>query len=165
MTQEERDIAFSQGPFLSAAFLCEKVLREVDGVTSAIRIIDRITHSTIGPELKREMEPFDHNLYLYLALKSGSARGGMELVIRLEDQSGASKTLFTQTINFEGDDERGTNIIAEFRLRITLQGLHWFDIVLDGVRITRIPLRVVYTPQIRQIPGQPGSEPGGSRGP
>lgn len=165
MTQDERSIAFSQGPFLSAAFLCEKVLREADGVTSAIRIVDRINRGTIGPELKRDMDPFEYNLFLYLSLKSGSARGTMELVIRLEDPSATSKPVHTQTINFEGDDERGANIIADLRLRLSLQGLHWFDIFLDGVRITRIPLRVVYLPQIRQAPpGPPGSGPEESEG-
>ncbi len=29
------------GPFLQAAFICEKVLTEADGTVSAIRIIDR----------------------------------------------------------------------------------------------------------------------------
>lgn len=161
MTQDERNIAFSQGPFLSAAFLCEKVLVEGDGVTSAIRIVDRVNHVVIGPELKREMEPFDHSLFLYLTFKSGSARGPMDLNIRLEDPSGTSKSPLTQTINFEGDDERGVNIVAELRLRLELAGLHWFDIILDGVRVTRIPLRVVYSPQVRQVPGQPGSDPQG----
>lgn len=157
MTQDNPNVPFSQGPFLSAAFLCEKVLQEKDGVTSVIRIVDRINRAVIGPELKTEMEPFDHNLFLYLTFKAGKARGPMELNIRLEDPSGASKSPLTQTVNFEGDDERGVNIVADFRLRIQLPGLHWFDIFLDRVRVTRIPLRVLYSPQIRQIPGQPKS--------
>ena len=161
MTQENPSVPFSQGPFLSAAFLCEKVLIEGDGVTSAIRIVDRINHGVVGPELKKEMEPFDHSLFLYLAFKAGSARGPMDLNIRLQDPSGSSKSPFSQTINFEGDDERGANVIAELKLRIDLAGLHWFDIVLDGARVTRIPLRVVYLPQVRQTPGQPGSDPKG----
>ena len=165
MTQDDRNIAFPQGPFLSAAFLCETVLREASGVTSAIRIVDRINHGVVGPELRTEMAPFEYSLFLYLALKSGSARGPMELIIRLEDPSVTSKPIHTQTINFEGDDERGSNIIAELRLQLSFQGLHWFDVFLDGVRITRIPLRVVYLPQIRQAPpGPPGSGQGESEG-
>lgn len=39
------------GPFLSAALLCEKVLVEQDGIKSAIRIIDRVTHAVLGPTL------------------------------------------------------------------------------------------------------------------
>jgi hypothetical protein len=38
------------GPYIGAAFLCEKILQEKDGVLSAIRIVDRITHSAVGPE-------------------------------------------------------------------------------------------------------------------
>ena len=33
----------ADGPFVAAAFICERVLREVDGVLSAMRIIDRVT--------------------------------------------------------------------------------------------------------------------------
>jgi len=165
LAKDPPTVAYSQGPFLNAAFLCEKVLREANGVTSAIRIVDRINRGIIGPELKRDMEPFEYNLFLYLSLKSGSARGPMELVIRLEDPSGTSKSVSTQTLNFEGDDERGATLVADLRLQLSLPGLHWFDIVLDRVRITRIPLRVVYQPQIRQArTGQPESGPGESEG-
>ena len=43
------NIPFDQGPYLSAALLCEKVLEEKDGVKSAIRIIDRVTRTVTGP--------------------------------------------------------------------------------------------------------------------
>ena len=33
----------SDGPYLAAAFLCEKVLQEKDEAVSIIRIIDRVT--------------------------------------------------------------------------------------------------------------------------
>jgi hypothetical protein len=35
--------ATSDGPYLAAAFLCEKVLQEKDEAVSIIRIIDRVT--------------------------------------------------------------------------------------------------------------------------
>ena len=62
-----------RGPYLSAAFLCEKVLEEKDGVKSAIRIIDRVTRTAVGPNPPMEMEPFQYNIVLLLKFKSGLA--------------------------------------------------------------------------------------------
>ena len=53
---------FEQGPYLSAAFFCEKVLVEQDGVKSAIRIVDRVTRTVVHPNPPPEMEPFDYDM-------------------------------------------------------------------------------------------------------
>ena len=158
MTDQHPDVsgAFDQGPFLSAAILCEKVLIEQDGVASAIRIVDRVTQQVSGPQPPDAMEPFEHELTLYLTFKSGAARGPFRLEIRLQKPSGESPAPFTQTLNFEGDDERGVNIINRFQIRVEMPGLHWFDVYLEGHRITRIPLRVIYLPQVMQTYGLPG---------
>ena len=145
MMQEQ----FSQGPYLAAAFLCENILMEADGVASAIRIVDRINHTVALPEPPAQMEPFDYQLTLYVSFKAGSARGPMPLEVRMEKPSGESQNPFRATVNFEGDDERGVNVVATMRMRLEMPGLHWFNVSLDGHRVTRIPLRVVYIPQIR----------------
>lgn len=38
---------FATGPYLNAALICEKMLREADGVLSPIRIIDRYTLNVV----------------------------------------------------------------------------------------------------------------------
>ena len=43
------DYPFATGPYLEAAFFCEKVLQEIDGTKSAIRIVDRINRQIPGP--------------------------------------------------------------------------------------------------------------------
>ena len=46
------------GPYLNAAFLCEKILEEKSGVLSAIRIIDRVTYTyKASPENPSSGEP------------------------------------------------------------------------------------------------------------
>ena len=147
---------FGQGPFLSAAILCEKVLIEQDGVASAIRIVDRVTQQVSSPQPPDPMEPFEHELTLYLTFKSGAARGPINLEIRLQKPSGESPAPMFQTLNFEGDDERGVNVINKFQIRIEMPGLYWFDVYLEGHRITRIPLRVIYLPQVTQTYGISG---------
>ena len=144
---------FESGPYLSAAFLCEKVLTESDNVKSAIRIVDRVTHTVVRPDPPPTMEPFEHQLVLYLRFKSGSARGPMSLEVRFTKPSGESPTPLQQTINFEGEDDRGTDVVGNMNLKLDLAGLYWFDVYLDRERLTRIPLRIVYFPQIRQTGG------------
>ena len=140
---------FSQGPFLAAAFLCETVLQEQDGRHSIIRIIDRINRQAIGTDPPEDMLPFDYSLDLYLSFKAGSARGPMMLRVRLEKPDGSSSEVFARELYFEGDDERGVNNVAHLRLGIGLTGLHWFDVILADQRVTRVPLRVAYSREIR----------------
>ena len=147
---------FESGPYLSAAFLCERVLIEADGVKSAIRIVDRINHQPVVSETAAGMEPFDFRLFLLLRFKSGSARGPMQLEVRFVKPSGESPPPLKQTVNFEGEDDRGIDIVARFDLKLDQAGLFWFDVLLENERVTRIPLRVVYLPRIRQRSGSTG---------
>ena len=68
------------GPYLSVAVLCEKVLREADGVSSIIRIVDRITVSAKGKEAPPDMPPVPVNLTAVIGRVDGiphAAPGGV----------------------------------------------------------------------------------------
>jgi hypothetical protein len=147
LTQE---VLFSQGPYLAAAFLCETLLQEGDGKNSPIRILDRITHSVMGSEPPEKMEPFKYQITLYVSFKAGSARGPMMLEVRLQKPSGESPSPFAQELNFEGDDERGVNVVGQLQMEFETAGLYWFDVYLGGHRVTRIPFRVIYSRAVRQ---------------
>jgi hypothetical protein len=148
-----------RGPYLSAAFLCEKVLEEKDGVKSAIRIIDRIIHTVVHPFPPEKMEPFDYPVCLYILLKSGDARGPMTLRVTLVKPSGESPPPLEQTVVFEGEEDRGVDIIGNLTINFDQPGIYWFDVELGGIQLTRIPLRVVYVPQPRRIHGPGGYPP------
>lgn len=139
---------FDRGPYLSAAFLCEKVLVERDEVKSAIRIFDRTTHAAAGPTPPQQMEPFDYEFALFLRFKSGEARGPMQLRVTLIRPSGESPTPTVQQIYFEGEEDRGVDIVGRMRVRVTMPGVHWFIIHLDDEIVTRVPWRVIYSPVI-----------------
>lgn len=151
---------FDGGPYLSAAFLCERVLAEADGTKSAIRIVDRINHRPTVSEPAEELKPFGLRLFLFLRFKSGSARGPMALEVRLTKPSMESRTPIQQSVNFEGEDDRGIDFVAGLDLRVDEAGLHWLDVFLEGELVTRIPLRVVYLPQVRRRGGQAGGPQG-----
>ena len=153
------ELPFDRGPFLVCAITCEKVLEEKDGVKSAIRMIDRITRTVVGPSPPKEMEPFERELTLLIRLKSGSARGTYPLEIRLVKPSGESPPPLLQNVYFEGEEDRGLDIVANMRVKFDLTGVYWFHVYLDGVRLTQVPLRIIYMPQVRQIHGPSGGPP------
>ncbi len=131
------------GPYLSVAALCERVLTEGDGVLSAIRIVDRITHVASDPGAPEEMPPIPVSLTALVVLKSGAARGRHALKIRPEDPAGMRLPEISLPILFEGED-RGASVVVNLALQVQREGLYWFDVYLDEERITRMPMRVVY---------------------
>ena len=79
------------GPYVSAAVFAEKILVERDGTKSLIRVIDRVTRATVGPQPPDTMEPFDWQATLFVSLKPGQARGGMSFRIIMEAPSGLTQ--------------------------------------------------------------------------
>lgn len=160
--------AFGRGPYLSAALLCEKVLVEQDGVKSAIRIVDRITRTVVSPSPPAEMESFEHDLVLLLKFKSGWARGVHVVRVEMAKPSGERLPSITNSVLFEGEEDRGVDIIGHIRMKLEQTGIYWLYIYLNDVPLTQIPFRVIYMPQVRQLqppsggpqpPQEPGSQP------
>ena len=145
----------SQGPYVTA-LLCERVLEEKDGIKSAIRIIDRITHVRMGPNPPRALEPFDYLVTMLIKIKSGAARGGYSILVHLLKPSGETKEVLRQAVSLEGDDDRGIDLVARLPLRIEMTGLYWFELFLDDAGraelLTRLPFRIVYLPQAGPAP-------------
>jgi hypothetical protein len=148
---------FETGPFLTAAFFCEKLLQEVDGVKSAIRIVDRVVMQAEGPQPPNEMPKFNLPLNLFLQFKSGSVRGPLQLEVRMVKPSVDTKTIISRTVSFEGEDDRGTDIACLMNLTVDQSGIYWFYVYLDDSIVTRIPLRIIYLKQIRQVPPAGGT--------
>jgi hypothetical protein len=133
-----------QGPYLKTAVFCEHVLREVDGVPSLVRIVDRITHTRTGPDAPVEMPPVPYNLRAFISLTSGEARGSHEVKIELEEPSGLRKPSMASTVLFEGED-KGVNLVLNIAATFEHQGLYWFNVYLDDKLLTKMPLRVIYS--------------------
>jgi hypothetical protein len=137
-------MANEDGPFLSMAVLCEKVLEEKDTTLSLIRIVDRITAQMPpvagAPEY---MPPVSVSLTAVLSFKSGAARGKHAIRLRSESPSGLRSDGPSFPVLFEGED-RGVNVLAPMAFSATEEGLYWFDVLLDEELVTRMPLRVFY---------------------
>ena len=132
-------------PYLSLAVFCEKVLKETDGVLSAIRIIDRFTI----PGTSERMPVSTVIFSVLIVLKSGDFRGRAEIELRPTTPSGQLLPIMRFPVNFEGDADRGVGIGTPIQLQAEEEGLFWFDVSLSVVGggselLTRIPLRILY---------------------
>ena len=138
---------FGQGPFLTAGFICERFLRETDGVPSAIRIVNKVVRRSVGQPPPEQMEPFDQELVLYLAFRSGSARGPMPIEVKILEPTGREGDPFRETLEFVGDDNHSVEAVTRLSMRVESEGLYLFDVLLGGRLITRIPFTVEYRPR------------------
>ena len=136
-------MTFEQGPYIQAAVLCEQVIEDKTGALSLIRIIDTITHTEARQDAPVDMPPTTYPMKMVIMLKSGRARGRHELKICPELPSGELKQPITQSVQMEGE-ERGNNHIINMIFTFTIEGLYWFNIYLDDVILTKIPLRIKY---------------------
>ncbi|MBN2319866.1 MAG: hypothetical protein JXR49_12340 [Acidobacteria bacterium] len=138
---------FQEGPYLSAAFLCERVLEEKDGVKSAMRIVDRIISQVHGKEAPEKMPKLNAPLSLFLSLKTGKKPGKHEIKIGFTrpDGSNAPEQIFR--INLEPPDGKGTDMILNLNLGLEQEGTYWFSVYVDELLLTKIPLTLVYLTQ------------------
>ena len=131
------------GPFLMASFFCERVLVEKDGVVSAIRIVDRFTHTITGPDAPDKMPPFKISIALLIAFKSGDFKGKQDLTITPNAPSWQMLPGIIAPLLLEGNDQ-GANININYVFEAQEEGLYWFDVSLNGKLFTRMPLRTIY---------------------
>lgn len=133
------------GPYLRAAFICEKILEERDGVRSFIRRIDRIQVQASGPDAPDTMPSGRVGFTTYVSFVQGEARGNVNVEIKLEPPSVVdTKTLWAGTLDFAGGIGQGHDIVLNTRLDVTQSGLYWLDVYVEGERLTRTPLRISY---------------------
>jgi hypothetical protein len=133
-------MATQSGPFLTFAVICERVLREVDGVASLVRIVDKWTIS--GPLPK--MVPVALPIWLAVGFKSGKFRGKSVVTIRPKSPSGQVIPGIEQPVLFEGEDDNGVNVFGQLNFVVQEEGIYWFSVLLDEVEVTQLPLRIVY---------------------
>ena len=139
----------ADGPFIQVAAICERVITEPDGAVTAVRIIDRI-YFIAGPD-GNPLNP-TQPVWFLITLKAGAARGNFKVQLVRERPSGERDQVFETPVLLEGED-RGANLVIQTAFMPEQQGLHWFDVIFEGHRITRMPLRAVF----QQMPqGSPG---------
>jgi hypothetical protein len=130
------------GPYVTVATICEKVLQEADGVLSIIRSVDRMNITVTGPGAPTELPQGVIQPTLVVCLKSDDAMGRHPLNVRVQQPTGLMLPTQTFDVMFEGA-ERGVNLILQMQLE-AIEGLYWFEVLLNESLLTRVPLRIVY---------------------
>lgn len=135
------------GPYLSAAFFCERVLRETDNVPSFIRVTERCTINGASDVIPLTII----NTTLVITMISGMHRGPSKVAVSPISPSGIQLPSLTLPVNFEGDDDRGIAIVIPMGFPVQEQGVYWFEISVEGGgTVTRIPFRIVYQQMVQQ---------------
>ena len=129
------------GPYLSATFLCDRVLQEGNGVLSFIRIVDRF----VRPRPTEQIPPQPIQVNLAIIFKGGGLPPGNYLVkIRVFKPSTSSPAVeMGNDVFFDGGQDRGMNIVIPFMLLAEEDGLYWIEILFAERLFTRIPFRVI----------------------
>jgi hypothetical protein len=134
-------------PLVNAAFFCEKLLTEGDGVITAVRIVD-----TIGiPKQPDSMlgQIVAVQLTFFAMLKTGGAKGAtFDVAIHVVSPSLDKHLLNKSSITFLEQFELGHNIITPpiAPLKWEGEGVYWYEISLNSKVISRTPLMVKIGP-------------------
>lgn len=135
---------FQDGPYVSAALLCERILQEGDGVKTAVRIVDRTTITIEGTDIPANLPPIPVSWTLFIKLKNGKVSGKHKVSIKFINPRGKEESpTFSQEADFEGGENRGVDIVARLDLKLKHEGVYWFEIYFDDLLLTKTPLQVV----------------------
>ncbi|MYF25511.1 MAG: hypothetical protein F4224_09530 [Nitrospira sp. SB0678_bin_10] len=137
------------GPYLSAAFLCEKVITDKeDDAPSAIRIVDRVVchYKPSSEGTSADLPLIKSNLVLFLSLKTGENPGPTSIELTLKRPDNKKLQPFGQQIHLDSPSNRGANIAINLALEFNQAGVWWFDVSINNVWRTKVPLEVIYLP-------------------
>jgi hypothetical protein len=135
------------GPYLNAAFFCEKVLQEKDGVLSPIRIVDR--WNITGPTETLTV-PAVIQASLVVMFRSGTYRGNGQLtIVPISPQTNTRMPAMVIPVRFEGEDDRGINVMIPLAFPVQEDGTYWFEVSLGGQAlpqhvVTAVPMTIAY---------------------
>ena len=160
MAKNKKSVKRLGGPFLAAAFFCETTMEDKqDGAISAIRMVDQLTLN-LAPSTPPEVPSKKTKLPVYIAgllsFKTGDAPGDHVLSVVVHSPSGKSQEFLKQTLPFSKPPHGGANLRLNNVIHVYKGGLFWFDIFLDGKRMTRMPLQI--TIQRAEVESKPASK-------
>jgi hypothetical protein len=147
------------GPHLSAAFLCEKVLREGDGVLSFVRVVDRFIRPRPSA-VPKGAQILPIQVMLVASFKSGGLpTGPYKVKTRLHKPESTGSPLFEtdNDVFVEGGEDQGFALVNPLVMNPEEQGLYWIDVLFEDRMVTRIPFRILFV-----SPGNQAALPGGA---
>lgn len=130
-------------PHLLVAAICQQANQDQYGSLSLMNMVEQLIAGSDDPNAPEEMPGFRFDAHLVIIFASGEATGERTVTVIAEAPDGERLPPVDQLIFLRGDDARST-ILSSLSLDITQVGVYWFDVLLDGRLVTRIPVRVGY---------------------
>jgi hypothetical protein len=150
----------SEGPYLTAALICEKVIVGKDDVVTVMRIMDSTiivlpegTPADFPSDEHRIPVTFDH----LVCLKTGKSPGPHTVRIDMVSPSGKENEGPPFAIVLPPEEHGGANITFHQTVYMKHGGLFHFSVFIDDQLATRIPFRIDV---VRQAALQPPPPPG-----
>lgn len=138
-------------PFVNLAAFCDRVLQEVDGTISLIRVIDRITLQVPDDASPREVPALIVHANAVLAFKSGPVQGTRDVSLRIRNPQGEiQETKSPFPVSFQGGNQ-GINLVFTLGFEAQQQGVYWVDVLVGDIALTSMPLEVLYQRQPSEL--------------
>jgi hypothetical protein len=129
------------GPYIAVATICERVLQEGNTPT-LIRVIDTFSIEGEAPKMPPGLLQF----VIFVMLKTGgSSTGKIKLGIVGHSPSGNEAVNETKDAPIAPGHAGGCSVQFEVKLLVSEPGEYWFDVLLNGTMISRIPMRIRYS--------------------
>ncbi len=146
--------AGSDGPWLQIAAFCERTLNEKDGVISLIRVIDQITtRGSVVPDKPNAMPASAIAVSAVIAIKAGTSGSPLaKHVLTVNGFSPSGRKMEGSDLELPfvfptSEGNAGAQILVNMNMEVDEVGVYWFDVVVDGHRLTRMPLKIAYVTQ------------------
>jgi hypothetical protein len=141
-------------PFLASAFFCERLVEEKDGVISVMRIVDTLTITQfllatptpvpVIPVDQQSMPPIGSQILIFVSFKSGDAKGKYFCQLFVVTPDGKRDPITEKSPMIFLGKEHGVNMRVNVPVP-TQEGLYWFEVMVDGSLVTKMPLRIRHT--------------------
>lgn len=127
-------------PLLVAALICERILQEVDGSVSIMRIGE--TLSFTGDPAKVQAVPV--RCWAFVSFRAGQETGRYTIVLRVRSDAGTILQT-SSPVSMDLSRERGASLPVEIARTFETAGLYWIDVLVDGDLTVSMPLRITVT--------------------
>lgn len=145
------------GPFLAAAFFCESMMEDSSGKVSAIGILDTVTIYIAHDAPKNvpsEDTPLPLTQSLLVFFRGGDSPGKHQLRLVLTRPDGKRGKPTDREVELSKSLQGGINVRTHMAMSITMTGVYWLDVILDGKLYTRVPLKVA----VQRVPAPEGKK-------
>ncbi len=134
------------GPFLAAAFFCEKIIEDkLDGALTAVRITDQVNvwlAPSAPPDVPSKKRRIPVTATGLVSFKTGGSPGTHTIRIVIVSPSGKKHVALEQSLPFTPLPHGGANLRFESVMNVSTGGLFLFHVYLDGKRAASMPLQI-----------------------